>query len=85
MAFACNGCGACCRRVTRVIPNWPTRPDGACVHLTQDNRCAIYETRPIVCRVDEGRPKSIPAARWHALNAEACAQLMKEDSHAQPI
>lgn len=81
-SFACNGCGGCCRRVKALDPNWPTRADGACVHLTQDNRCAIYEKRPAVCRVDEGRPRAIPVERWHKLNADMCAQFQKEDGHA---
>lgn len=81
-AFNCSGCGACCRRVKRLSPDWPTREDGACVHLTADNLCAIYETRPPVCRVDEGRPRVFSVERWHALNAKACAQLQKEDGLA---
>lgn len=82
MAFPCNNCGACCRRVKAIDPRWPTRPDGACVHLTQDNRCAIYVSRPMVCRVDEGKPKSISIERWYQLNSEACAQFQKEDGLA---
>lgn len=78
-AFACNGCGACCRKVKFLHPDWPTRPDGACIHLTQDNRCAIYENRPLVCRVDEGRPAGVPVEVWHGLNAQACAELQKGD------
>ena len=27
-----------------------SRPDGACIHLTKDNRCGIYEHRPRACR-----------------------------------
>lgn len=26
------------------------RPDGACIHLNEDNRCSIYPNRPKVCR-----------------------------------
>jgi Fe-S-cluster containining protein len=78
-AFACNGCGACCRQVRRVRPDWPARPDGACIHLTADNRCAIYETRPAVCRVAESRPARMTVELWHALNARACAQLMADE------
>lgn len=73
--FSCNGCGACCRKVKTVDPSWPTRADGACVHLTKDNRCAIYETRPLICRVDEARPESMSVDLWHRLNAEVCARL----------
>jgi Fe-S-cluster containining protein len=30
----------------------PIDSDGVCVHL-KDNRCSIYETRPLICRVDD--------------------------------
>lgn len=79
-AFACNGCGGCCRRVKMIHPDWPTKPDGSCVHLTPFSRCAIYEQRPLVCRVDEMRPAGISVERWHQLNAEVCAQFQAEDA-----
>ena len=31
------------------------REDGACIHLSEDNRCAIYEHRPGACRVFDCR------------------------------
>jgi Fe-S-cluster containining protein len=79
-AFQCSGCGACCRKVKVLHPDWPTRPDGACIHLTQDNRCAIYETRPLICRVDEARPKNLSVEHWHRMNAEACRMLQSEEA-----
>jgi hypothetical protein len=78
-SFPCNSCGACCRRVRLIHPAWPARADGACVHLAPDNRCAIYENRPPVCRVDAGRPVGMTVGRWHQLNAEACATFQRED------
>jgi len=41
MAFECEQCGLCCKKVN-------------CMYLTQDNKCSIYETRPLVCNVEEG-------------------------------
>ena len=38
--YECEGCGACCR-----VRN--------CIHLTEDNRCAIWEDRPDICRSDK--------------------------------
>lgn len=61
----------------RAHPAWPKRADGACLHLTADNRCAIYETRPAICRVDALRPANVPVVTWHSLNEEACADLQK--------
>ena len=76
-AFDCNGCGACCRVAPRLVPGWPKRADGACVYLTPDNRCAIYEKRPLVCRVDRMRPEGVSIEHWHHLSAQACEQLRK--------
>jgi Fe-S-cluster containining protein len=76
-AFACTGCGACCKVAPRVHPEWPKRADGACAHLTQDNRCDIYESRPLICRVDAMRPASVAVEDWHTLTAIACADLLK--------
>lgn len=49
--YPCTACGACCRLVPRAFPDWPARADGACAHLAPDNTCAIYATRPPICRV----------------------------------
>lgn len=45
---ACSICGACC-----VAPDISTLGKGVgvrCPHLLPDNRCAVYEDRPQVCR-----------------------------------
>ena len=39
MTFPCERCGACCRAVK-------------CDKLVM-NRCTIYDTRPLICRVDD--------------------------------
>ena len=59
-AYPCTRCGACCRRVD-LIPGFPepARPDGSCSRLLPDNSCAIYETRPAICRL---APEDEPAA-----------------------
>ena len=36
----CEKCGLCCKKIN-------------CMHLTKDNLCAIYETRPVVCNVEK--------------------------------
>lgn len=44
----CTVCGACC-----VAPDISAlnKPAGVpCDHLLADNKCAIYEDRPLVCR-----------------------------------
>lgn len=48
--FNCWNCAACCK-VCHLSPELQhfDRGDGVCVNLTEDNRCAIYETRPDIC------------------------------------
>lgn len=49
--FPCTKCGACCMNVKKLLP-WYALPNGKCIHLMHDNTCAIYETRPDICRSD---------------------------------
>lgn len=49
--FQCSQCGACCRRAGK-SGMMPDRGDGACIHLTKDNKCEIYEDRPELCNME---------------------------------
>ncbi len=50
----CRMCGACCiaLSISTTIPGTDSgKPAGVrCIHLDNDNRCGIYESRPPVCR-----------------------------------
>jgi uncharacterized protein len=80
MAFECSQCGACCRHVD-TLDGFPEPFDatGRCAHLGDDNACRIYDTRPLICRVDESfsSVESIFGTReaWYAANARACEEL----------
>ena len=50
--FPCTKCGTCCRHIAKVLPHYD-RGDGACLHLTEDNLCGVYEHRPFICNVDK--------------------------------
>lgn len=85
MRFPCTKCGACCRR-THSIPGFPfrRRPDGACEHLKADNTCAIYETRPMICRVGHSFPFARQMWGWSPKRylretAAQCNRWMDED------
>ena len=52
MKFLCSGCGACCILAGRLGLMPANEETGACIHLTKGQQCAIYDTRPDVCRVD---------------------------------
>lgn len=51
--FKCDECGECCRNLDK-SPLYAElhNGDGICKYL-KDNRCSIYENRPLLCRVDE--------------------------------
>lgn len=64
--FKCDGCGLCCKSVN-------------CEHLTTDNKCSIYDTRPDICNVDKGYEMyfkdKMSKQVWYAVNYKACADL----------
>lgn len=79
--FPCNGCGKCCRLVDRSHETaWLDRGDGTCRHFDEVTlRCTIYETRPLVCRVQEYYSRhlagSISWPQFVKINLDICAKL----------
>lgn len=65
--FPCDSCGLCCKLVGKVIANkhvadpkikriidafpYKTTNTGACEKLNDDNTCAVYDSRPVLCDV----------------------------------
>jgi len=64
-------CGACCiaPSISSPIPGMPGgKPAGVrCIHLTEDNRCAIYDQRPKVCRDFQAEELVCGSSREEAL------------------
>lgn len=51
--FKCDKCRECCRNLYRSsIYDQLHNGDGICRYL-KGNICSIYESRPLICRVDE--------------------------------
>lgn len=52
--FICTKCGLCCRNIDK-IPELKSfdAGDGRCIHLTKDNLCEIYPSRPDICNVEK--------------------------------
>lgn len=51
--FECDKCGECCRNLHKSsIYKELHDGDGVCRHL-KGNLCAIYDDRPLFCRIDE--------------------------------
>lgn len=72
--FNCQRCGACCRLAgCSDLPEIKAMADegtDVCRHLLPNNLCAIYETRPWFCRVDETyeriiKEQGISLEEWH--------------------
>lgn len=81
MMFPCDKCGACCRNL-HLSPLYAEldRGDGVCKYLSE-NLCSIYESRPLLCRVDECYEKFfkdvMSLEKYYHLNQKAC-QLLKK-------
>jgi len=60
----------------------PDRGDGACIHLDDNNGCSIYDTRPMICRVDESYEAvkeikdNMSFKEWIVLNTKSCHDLI---------
>ena len=80
--FKCNGCGKCCQNIWALegMEDFPykAKKDGSCEKLV-DNKCSIYETRPLICRVDDYFEKNIKGTMskkaWYKLNNNSCIEL----------
>ena len=81
--FDCTKCGACCRHIAGVLPDFDLDDDGICRYLTKDNLCRIYDNRPFICNVDriyndlfEG---SIDRKEFYKTTKEACKILQAQE------
>lgn len=54
--WTCIRCGDCCRLVRDILPEFD-RGDGTCKHLTEADECAIYDSRPGICRTTQGHDR----------------------------
>lgn len=98
MTFPCTSCGCCCKRinqVTKIFEDFPKGhplyfphswdESGKCEHLQDDNRCGIYQERPLICRVDdladiyEKQDPELGRKGFIKANIKACNQMMDED------
>lgn len=93
--FPCTQCGLCCRLVATALANkdqwgdpliraaldafpYETDENGACKMLV-DNKCSVYENRPIVCNIDKmAALRGIDKKQWFRLSAASCNYLIRE-------
>ncbi len=85
--FPCSGCGLCCKHIDKAVANlgehaahFPYTWDesGVCEKL-KDNKCTVYDTRPLICNVD-GWIKEFGIDRdwFYELNMKACEELKQK-------
>lgn len=82
MALNCGNCKAyCCRKIGMVNKDLD-RGDGVCKHLDENNKCEIYNNRPLICSVDrlyESIYKYIMSREeYDELNKQGCDKLKEE-------
>ncbi|OBX50248.1 YkgJ family cysteine cluster protein [Moraxella nonliquefaciens] len=81
--FPCTACGLCCRRVHMSdVTAYLDRGDGICRHLDiKTNLCDIYDTRPLVCRVEAYYKTYLADTSWDGfvrLNLDICQKLQAQ-------
>ena len=79
--FPCTACGKCCRLVgNNAQTSFLDRGDGVCRYLNEQTKlCTIYETRPLVCRVEDYYRRyladQISWDKFVRINLEICEKL----------
>jgi uncharacterized protein len=80
-SFPCTQCGACCSSISNVDFLSDYNLDGVCMKL-QNNRCSIYESRPLLCRIDDAFDEIFSAymtkEQYYLTNAIACNELQEK-------
>jgi Fe-S-cluster containining protein len=77
--FPCTACGVCCTNIkTFPFAEEFALKDGSCKHLTKENKCGIYETRPDFCNVKKRSENSLLGEKgYYKLFSMACNHMQK--------
>ena len=76
MNFKCSKCAACCR-LAGEIGIMPRREDGACLYLSKDNECTIYDDRPLECNIRAmADHMKMPVKEYYKTVANVCNSTM---------
>lgn len=58
--------------------NWDE--NGVCENLTEDNKCKVYENRPLICNVDKfAEYNKLDKNEFYKVNIRACNYMMDLD------
>lgn len=80
--FPCDKCGECCRNLQMSeLYKGLDRGDGVCRYL-DGNLCSIYQTRPLLCRIDESYDyffkDSMTRDEFYRANLQVCSELKRK-------
>jgi Fe-S-cluster containining protein len=94
--FECTSCGLCCKKIgkilkygapfdylkkaTREFP-YKANEDGSCEKLDKDNKCSVYDDRPLLCDISRlGDEPYMPMSKevWYEMNYKGCETLQME-------
>ncbi len=83
MSFPCTKCGQCCKNIDKVKElSYLDRGDGTCIKFLEGEGCSIYDSRPILCRIDDGYDRFfsniITRSNYYKGNADVCNSLQRE-------
>jgi hypothetical protein len=58
---------------------YQTKEDGSCEMLTEEGKCSVYESRPLLCNIKLGaKLLQIDEMEWYRLNQMGCNSMIKE-------
>lgn len=58
--------------------NWDE--NGVCENLTEDNKCKVYENRPLICNVEKfAEYNKLEKTEFYKVNIRACNYMMDID------
>lgn len=80
--FPCDRCGECCRNLQlSALYRDLDRGDGVCRYL-DGNLCSIYQTRPLLCRIDESYDcffkDYMTREEFYRANLQVCSELKRK-------
>jgi Fe-S-cluster containining protein len=93
-SFPCSGCGCCCRRINQAVSHFKAKSkkdpmyfpytwdeNGVCENLTEDNKCKVYDKRPLICNIESyGNHMKVNEQEFYQANIRACNYMMDLDN-----
>jgi uncharacterized protein len=94
MDYPCTGCGECCKRIQAILDTshyhpvieelvrrfpYKARVDGSCEMLTEDMKCSVYKSRPLLCNIKLGaKLLKMDEKDWYRANRDGCNLMIEE-------